>query len=139
MAKANFDFLFTYKFHAEFLTEDLEPIDLEDLGFTSMSMLARHCGVRQTPLGFEAWTAHRVEQPVLYDLLKTARRVQVTLGAPPDMKSRVISLDIGDPVCLPINLDAMADNVALDGVLFKEAKVLSVIDRHIKWPPNGSQ
>jgi len=134
----NCDHLFTFRFHARFwkgYAPEGDPIDLGDQGFTSMEVGAKHCGIRQTPLGLEVWTAHRVEQPMLFERLREARTVEVVLFSGGEKKSRVITMNIDKPVCLPFRLDAMDSSVAMDGVLFQETEFVSMEDEVREWPP----
>jgi hypothetical protein len=135
-----YETLFGYRFHARFwqgYTKDSKSLDLANRGFTSMEVGAKHCGVRQTPLGLEVWTAHRVGEPMLFDLLENARLVEVVLFAPdPERKSRVFTLKVGKPLRLPFYLDAMANVVALDGVLFQETELAEMVDEVRPFPPD---
>jgi hypothetical protein len=135
--------LFTYRFHARFWQGyDLskEPIHMGGLGFSSMEVGAKHCGVRMTPLGFEVWTAHRVGQPTLFSQLHVARRVEVVMySRDPEKKSRVFVLDVAKPKHLPFRLDAMESSVAQDGVLFEDTTIVSVNDELREWPPEEEE
>lgn len=130
--------LFTYRFHARFwkgYAPTGDPIDLGGRGFASMEVGAEHCGMRMTPGGLEIWRGHEVEQPLLYDLIHEARTIEVVLFArDPEKKSRVITMNIDKPKCLPFRLDAMDSSVAMDGVLFQETDLLGVTDEVRRYP-----
>lgn len=141
--RIDFDPLFTFRFHARFwkgYAPQGEPIDLSDRGFKSMEVGAVHCGLRQTPLGLEVWTAHRIEKPMLIDLLREAKTVEVVMFAPSaDQKSRVFVMNIDKPKCLPFRLNAMSESVGMDGILFQETDLLYVKDEFREWPPNEAK
>jgi len=138
--RVSFEPLFSFRFHARFWKGCVptgEPINL-DFGFTLMEVGAKHCGVRQTPLGLEVWTAHRVGQPMLYQQIWEAKSIEVVLFAPdPKQKSRVILMNIDNPKCLPFRLDAMDSSVAMDGVLFEETGIIAIMDEVREWPPES--
>jgi hypothetical protein len=133
--------LFTYRFHARFwkgYAPTGDPIDLGGRGFASLEVGAERCGMRMTPGGLEVWRGHVVEEPILYDLIHMAKTVEVVLfSRDPEKKSRVITMNIDKPRCLPFRLDAMDSSVAMDGVLFQETEVLHVADEIRQYPEGG--
>lgn len=131
--------LFAFRFHAKFFQQyevTERPLYVGGYGFSSIETGAEHCGIRYTPMGLEAWTAHRVEQPMLFDLVKMARTVEVVLfSQDPEKKSRVITLRVSRPRCLPLQLNASDSSVALNGVLFEGTEILSIADELREYPP----
>jgi len=120
MVKANFETLFrVYKFGVKFgFGEKREPLEL---GFQVAAMTAR---------GLEFWRAIRPGE-MLIDLVEFATDVEVTLTDKRNMVKRVITFSVSDVEYLPFGvglelggqrigrLDAMMDEVALEGVVFR--------------------
>lgn len=132
MAKAQPFNYYGYRFHAQFWRRDSEhPIPLPrisggEVGFSS---------IIHGPAGLEFWTAHLENEAMLYTRLEGVHRAEVTLMPRGNGPARVIGYDLADPRILGVSinarpltvqLDASESSVALDGILFEQAKVSSI-------------
>lgn len=85
-----------------------------------------------TPDGFMVWRAHVVDEPPLMVEIGEAKRVRVTLkdqvGPFAHTYTRTLLFNVSDPMALPLDCHAVEDDVALQGVLFRECELVSMED-----------
>ncbi len=82
-----------------------------------------------TPDGFVVWRAHAVNRPVLATLLEGVRRVRVTLRDSAREHGRTLLFAVQDPVPLLLDCHAVEDDIALEGILFRRYKLVSMDDQ----------
>jgi hypothetical protein len=76
--------------------------------------------------GLEFFTAHRVGVPILYNLLREALVVEINIHDYTGKRRRSLTYRVGRPQALTIRLDAMADEPAVNGIIFKTAELVSL-------------
>ena len=84
--------------------------------------------VHHGPAGLEFWVAHVFGEKLLAARLEAAKTVDVImLQRDTKNPARIIRYDLNSSARgLPVSLDAMANGVALDGVIFQNVHVVSV-------------
>lgn len=140
-----------YRFHALFYRDhaldkkELLPVTRRiDLGDESYDEPIGFSIIDHSPAGLELWTAHLVDEPLLFTKLEGVTSVEVILLPRPDegnparvitygrlASSRALGVSIKPRV---VKLDATDSMVALDGVLFEDARVMGVEHRVVELP-----
>ena len=136
MSKAQrMDKFLGFRFTAEFFCDSRSLKKPWEYGFTSLGTSSR---------GFEAWRAIRTNETTIFQVIGEANEVEVVLyPRNDDDLSRVFRFGVWDPVHLPMamdpligghrvsnekGLDATTNAIALEGVMFKGWRMISVKD-----------
>lgn len=82
--------------------------------------------IKHRPEGLEFTTAHAAGAPILYAVLREARVVEITISDYHGQHHRLLTYKIGRPQALTIELDAMSDAVATNGILFRDVDLISL-------------